>query len=289
MRAMNDVKVLDLSAWVEQAPAEYKDFREAVHLILQSVGQSKELHAKMVMKGGLLMAIRYESSRFTRDIDFSTSDKYQPGSEAALVEELDQQLLAASDHLPYSTRCKIQSFEIRPKGEGKTHQSLKLKIGYADATNQRAFQRLQSKQSPRVVEIDYSYNEAVFDVEVFEIEAGVALSTYSLHNVIAEKLRSLLQQPIRKRNRRQDVYDLHLLISSDITLETADLARIHGFFLDSCKSKDITPDANSMEQDIIVEMAHKDYETLQDEVDGDLTDFKEAMKSVQGFYRSLPW
>lgn len=289
MPAMTDVKVLDLSAWVEQAPTEYKDFREAVHLILQGVGQSKELHAKMIMKGGLLMAIRYESSRFTRDIDFSTSEKYQPGSEAALVEELDQQLLAASDHLPYATRCKIQSFEIRPKGEGKTHQSLKLKIGYADSTNQRAFQRLQSKQSPRVVEIDYSYNEAVFDIEVFEIEEGVALSTYSLHNVIAEKLRSLLQQPIRNRNRRQDVYDLHLLISSDIALEAADLARIHGFFLDSCKSKDIAPDANSMEQDVIVEMAYKDYATLQDEVDGDLPDFDEAMKSVQGFYRSLPW
>jgi predicted nucleotidyltransferase component of viral defense system len=286
---MNDVKLLDLSAWVEQAPSSYKAFREAVHLILQGVGQSKELHAKMVMKGGLLMAIRYESSRFTRDIDFSTTEKYQEGAEDALVAELDHQLLAASEHLPYSTRCKIQSFEIRPRGQGKTHQSLKLKIGYADSTNPRAFQRLQAKQSPQVVEIDYSYNEAVFDVEVFEIEEGVALSTYSLHNVMAEKLRSLLQQPIRNRNRRQDVYDLHLLLTSDLALTDIDLQRIHGFFVDSCKTKDIVPDATSMEQEIITAMAQKDYGTLQDEVEGKLPTFDVAMASVQKFYRALPW
>ncbi len=283
------MKVLDLSVWVEQAPAEYKGFREAVHLILQGVGQSQELKAKMVMKGGLLMAIRYESSRFTRDIDFSTSERYEPGSEAALVAELDQQLLTASDHLPYSTRCKIQSFEIRPKGEGKTHQSLKLKIGYADSTNKGAFNRLQAKQSPHVVEIDYSYNEAVLDVEVFEIEHGVSLSTYSLHNVIAEKLRSLLQQPFRKRNRRQDVYDLHLLLSSEVALDSVDLRRIHGFLVSSCKSKGITPDSHSMDQEVIVAMAQKDYETLQAEVEGELPHFDEAMKTVQVFYRSLPW
>ena len=69
MRPLNEV---DMEAWVQQAPDKpQRGFREAVHIILESIGRSQHLHARMVMKGGLLMAIRYDSSRYTRDIDFS--------------------------------------------------------------------------------------------------------------------------------------------------------------------------------------------------------------------------
>ena len=67
---MNEV---DVSGWVEQADVPQRRFREAVHIILDAIGQSRSLQTKMVMKGGLLMAIRYASTRFTRDIDFSTA------------------------------------------------------------------------------------------------------------------------------------------------------------------------------------------------------------------------
>ena len=64
-----------MEAWVQQAPDKpQRGFREAVHIILESIGRSKHLQARMVMKGGLLMAIRYDSSRYTRDIDFSTTE-----------------------------------------------------------------------------------------------------------------------------------------------------------------------------------------------------------------------
>lgn len=74
MRPLNEV---DMEAWVQQAPDKpQRGFREAVHIILESIGRSQHLHARMVMKGGLLMAIRYDSSRYTRDIDFSTTAPY---------------------------------------------------------------------------------------------------------------------------------------------------------------------------------------------------------------------
>jgi len=57
---MNEVEI---EAWVAQAPQGQQGFREAVHTILDSIGHSKNLSAKMVMKGGLLLAIRYDSSR----------------------------------------------------------------------------------------------------------------------------------------------------------------------------------------------------------------------------------
>jgi hypothetical protein len=206
-----------------------------------------------------------------------------------LLAELEQQLALATDRLPYATTCRLQSSAIVPKGDNKTHQTLALKIGYADMTNDRAMQRLQARSSSQVVEIDYSYNEVVFDVEVVQLEGGVTIHTYSLHNVIAEKLRSLLQQPVRKRNRRQDVYDISLLLESGAPLGERDLDAIHQMLVVSCRSKGVEPTAGSMEVDAVVRMAREGYQNLQADIEGELLPFEQAMAKVQHLYRSLPW
>ena len=204
---MNEVEI---DAWVSQAPQGQRGFREAVHTILDGIGHSQNLSAKMVMKGGLLLAIRYASSRYTRDLDFSTRDKYTAESVELLLAELREGLVTAEDRLSYDTLCRLQSHKVEPKGENKTHQSLALKIGFANRSNAGQMARLEAGTSPQVVEIDYSFNEAVFDVEVLELDGGATIHSYTLNNVLAEKMRSLLQQPVRRRNRRQDVYDIWL-------------------------------------------------------------------------------
>ena len=70
------IESLDIPAWVAKASANKRNFREAVHIILTAIGQSTALRTKMIMKGGMLMALRYESSRFTKDADFSTRELY---------------------------------------------------------------------------------------------------------------------------------------------------------------------------------------------------------------------
>ncbi|MDP3172669.1 nucleotidyl transferase AbiEii/AbiGii toxin family protein [Hydrogenophaga laconesensis] len=290
MRPLNEV---DMEAWVQQAPDKpQRGFREAVHIILESIGRSQHLHARMVMKGGLLMAIRYDSSRYTRDIDFSTTAPYVAVEAQELITDLEQHLGAAADRLPYATACRVQSSKIEPRGENKTHQTLALKIGYADMGSESAMKRLLARNSAQVVEIDYSYNEVVFGVEVLQLDGGTTIQSYSLHNIVAEKLRSLLQQPVRRRNRRQDVYDVCLLLdSSDLAnaLGAPELASIHHMLMDSCRSKGIEPGPLSMDDEAVVRMARQGYEGLKDDVAGDLPDFEAAMARVQGLYRSLPW
>lgn len=280
---------VDVAAWVVQAPnTEQRSFREAIHIVLDAIGHSHSLQAKMVMKGGLLMAIRYDSTRYTRDIDFSTTEQYAKDGENALLVELEQQLTQAETKLGYGTTCKVQSHKVEPKGEGKTHQSLKLKIGYAAQGNANAMKRLTARTSPQVVEIDYSYNEAVLDVDVLELEGGITIRTYSTHNLIAEKLRSLLQQPVRNRTRRQDVYDVCLLLQTEQPQE-ADLLTIHTMLVASCQSKGIDPTRDSMNDDAVVQMARDGYASLKDDVEGELPPFDVAMGRVQDFYRALPW
>lgn len=260
---MNEI---DIAAWVEAAPDGQRGFREAVHIVLDSIGHSRNLQAKMVMKGGLLLAIRYASTRYTRDLDFSTSDRYTAEDADKLLVELQGSLVAAEDRLPYNTACRLQSHKVEPKGEDKSHHNLSLKIGYADKSNKGAMSRLLAKNCPHVVEIDHSFNEAVFQVELLELDGGATIHSYSLHNVLAEKMRSLLQQPIRRRNRRQDVYDIGLLLDSAGPLSSSDLAQIQQMLVDSCRSKGIEPTEESMHDERVVEMAR-----------------------TQALYRSLPW
>ncbi|MFC4622095.1 nucleotidyl transferase AbiEii/AbiGii toxin family protein [Comamonas nitrativorans] len=283
---MNEV---DVEAWVEQAPHGQQGFREAVHIILDGIGHSQNLSAKMVMKGGLLLAIRYDSSRYTRDLDFSTRDKYTQASAEALLAELREGLVAAENRLSYGTLCRLQSHQVQPKGENKTHHSLALKIGFASRSNPGQMARLAAGSSAQVVEIDYSFNEAVFDVEVLELDGGATIHSYALNNVLAEKMRSLLQQPVRRRNRRQDVYDIWLLLESGPVLMAGELAKIHQILVASCGARGIVPVAAAMESEGVVSMARMGYRELAADVDGELPSFDEAMGRVVALYRALPW
>ena len=283
---MNEVNI---EAWVEAAPDGQQGFREAVHIILDSIGHSQNLQAKMVMKGGLLMAIRYDSSRYTRDLDFSTTDLYIAEDADALLAEFEAGLATAAERLPYGTACQLQSRKIEPKGENKTHHSLTLTVGYVDKSNPRAMARLRAQNATQVVQIDYSFNEAVFAVELLELDGGATIHSYSLHNILAEKMRSLLQQPIRRRNRRQDVYDIWLLLEDGSEFNTEDLTKIHTMLVDSCLSKNISPTIDSIIDEKVIAMAREGYVNLKDDVEGELPAFDDAMRRVEKLYRSLPW
>lgn len=283
---MNEVNI---EAWVEAAPEGQQRFREAVHIILDSIGHSQNLQAKMVMKGGLLMAIRYDSSRFTKDLDFSTTDLYSAEDANALLAEFEVGLATAAERLPYGTACQLQSRKIEPKGENKTHHSLMLTVGYVDQSNPRALARLRAGNATQVVQIDYSFNEAVFAVELLELDGGATIHSYSLYNILAEKMRSLLQQPIRRRNRRQDVYDIWLLLEAESEFNAEDLAQIHAMLVDSCLSKNISPTIDSIIDEKVIAMAREGYANLEDDVEGELPAFDDAMSRVANLYSSLPW
>lgn len=281
---------VDLAAWVSRADERHRGFREAVHIVISAISDSAPLRTQMIMKGGLLMAIRYDSTRFTRDVDFSTREKYAPGSEQALLAELDQQLERANDAFGYDTVCRRQRAKLNPPRVDATFPTLTIGIGYAARSNARQLQRLVQLQSPLVVEIDYSYNEAVLDIEILRLSDGQELQAYSHLNVIAEKLRSLLQQPVRRRNRRQDVYDLHLLVTHGVTpANEIERRRLLDVLRQSCAERDITAGPESILDAQVKAMARADYDSLAAEVDGDLPAFEDAYRLVCALYTSLPW
>jgi predicted nucleotidyltransferase component of viral defense system len=286
----HDLDELNLAAWVCSAPMDQRNFREAVHIVLTAIGESTSLRSKMIMKGGLLMAIRYESTRFTRDVDFSTRDRYAKGDELALLNELETQLVVAADRLPYDTICRRQSMRVDPTPpQDHDFPGIKLKIGFAPRSNRRALERLINGQSPNVVEIDHSYNESVSDVEILRLSDGRSIQAYSYLNLVAEKIRSLIQHPIRIRNREQDVYDLYLLLRLSHSLSEIDRTKLVKIISSSCASRFVPVSGDALLNPMVRQMAEKGYAALSRDIIDPMPDFSAAYERVESFFSGLPW
>lgn len=283
------IEPLNVASWVAFAPAEQQGFREAVHIVLSAIGGSVALRTQMVMKGGMLMALRYNSTRFTRDADFSTTQLYQQGKEKELTEEFEMQIQYFNQVLSYNTHCTIQTASMSPPGPNRTHPTLKLTIGYAAPSNPAAMRRLFAKQSSKILEIDFSYNEAVLDIEMLRLSDAEELHVYSLANLMAEKYRSLLQQPLRRRNRYQDVYDLYFLIRKVTLSSLQEQAHLLECIKATCNSKNIAAQRNSLNNPDVQRMAAEGYSTLENDLSEKLPDFESAYRTVREFYENLPW
>ncbi|TYQ25723.1 nucleotidyl transferase AbiEii/AbiGii toxin family protein [Pseudanabaena sp. UWO311] len=287
---MSKIEEYDIKEWVEEASTtSNKAFRQAVHTILSAIASDSNLKANMILKGGILLAIRYKSHRFTTDIDFST-EKPRGGeiTEDGVRESLNSSLAQMVEELDYGLDCRVQSSKLQPKDPKATYPSIKMTVGYAyKGTSQH--KRLLSLKSLNIVSIDYSLNEATPNIEDLKLNFKEGILTYSLTDLIAEKYRSLLQQVSRNRSRRQDVYDLNLLIERLGDIDSFERSKILDSLIIKSKAREIAPDINSFEDPELKSRAQKDYHTLEDEIEGELPDFDELFQKVADFYRSLPW
>lgn len=284
---MNPMEPADMVAWVGDAPENQSEFREAVHVILSAITRDPDLRDSMVMKGGILMGIRYRSPRFTSDIDFSSEAGLADLDPETLRKKLDSGMALASTHFDYDIDCRVQSCKVNPPNRPEaSFPSIDLRIGHAYKGTTK-HQRLMLGQSPSVVSIDLSLNERILEVDNLRIDGGEGLCAYSLNDLVAEKIRSLLQQVVRKRFRRQDVFDLHLLLSNE--RDQMDLAAILKSLREKSLARGIEVGIDSLENPEVRLRAKAEYHTLSDELAGQLPDFDKAYQLLIALYRSLPW
>lgn len=188
-------KIYDIGSWVadENNPID-RQKREAFHTILFAISHSQNLHATMIMKGAVLLAIRYNCIRYTTDIDFSTHLKASEFDINQFLSNLNQSLILATETLDYGLDCRVQSHKLKPPNEDATFPTLKLKIGYAVKGDRNNQKRLLAKRALDVVAIDYSFNEITQETESLKLNTGETLSAYSFTDLIAEKYRAILQR-----------------------------------------------------------------------------------------------
>lgn len=282
---------IDIAAWVERAknaPVTYK-VRQVTEVVLNAIAHTSPLNKSLFLKGGVLMGIAYDSPRTTTDIDLTTS--LEAGKEAAdqVRALLDGAFPQIIGRLGYAGLIlKVHSVTLLPKKQFDTAEfpAIKLKVGYADQGT-AAHEALKEGRAAATIEVDISFNEPQTEPRILAIPGGAELLAYSLTDLMAEKLRAMLQQVTRKRNRRQDVYDLYLLIN---THEFSEPLRkdILASFSEKATSRHLKPTKESLSDPEVRRRSGADWDSLKLEVP-ELPDFDACFECVQEFYRSLPW
>ena len=284
------METYDIASWADQEDdPRSRQFRQAIHIILAAIATSQNLSSRMIMKGGQLLAIRYASSRYTRDIDFSTSSKAPGFDLETFLVEFEQCLGAACEKLPYDLDCRVQSHKFMPPNPEATFPTLVVRVGYADKSDIKNHRRLIAKNSSDVVQVDYSFNEKIQKTDPIRLSDGGNILVYSFSDLVAEKYRAILQQEPRKRYRRQDVYDLHYLLRRFQTIGRGEKQQILNSLKIKAQSRGLEINKASISNKAIIARSRRDYPALEQEIEGDLPDFDEAYREIRAFYESLPW
>lgn len=285
---------IQLSEWVKQAKSDtqvYQD-RQAVEVLLTSIGMQDDLQQALFLKGGTLLALAFRSERVTADVDFSCLVEDHERFSADLKENLNNAMLLAATRLGYIDKLfVVQTVKKLPRPEtfpGASFPAIKVTIAYADVGS-RNEARLQKGTCPNTITIDISFKEQVYAFqELCLSEPTIAINAYSIVELAAEKFRAVLQQETRNRIRRQDIYDLYYLLSHQI-IQKGDAPEILKIFKRKCATHNIKPEPESLRRPEILERSEKEWLTLADEIAGELPDFKKAYQVVRKFYEGMDW
>ena len=243
------------------------------------------------MKGGVLLALGYSSSRYTQDIDFSTAVRLPEFDTGKFKIRLDEGLVFAVEGLGYGLDCRIQGIEQKPAREDASFPTIQTKVGYAYKSKPAEHKRLLAGMATKVVKLDYSLNEPVGHVDLYELEDGNEIRTYSLIELIAEKFRALLQQQIRDRMRGQDVYDLYHLFTMhpDLVAEDETKRKILERLIEKSSIRSLSVSVESLSNTDIRRRTEEDYKKRYSEMEVGLPPFDTLYERVEEYYRSLPW
>jgi|TARA_R110001583_G_scaffold17679_1_gene71165 predicted nucleotidyltransferase component of viral defense system len=286
--------IVDIAEWVDRVSADPVAHleRQATEVLLTALGKTPSIGDRIYLKGGILMGVVYRSIRSTSDIDFTTDLQPDAALPALIRQELNEAFPRASADIGYpDLMCNVQTLKVRPGSAGllvAMFPALEIKVGYAlRGTPQE--KRFLAGKSVDVLSVDISFNEPIGAIQLIRLNADTdaSINAYSLNDIISEKIRALLQQVIRNRNRRQDVYDLDLLISR---FEFSDQEKVEllSVLLAKCHARGIVPDRLSLENPEISERARAEWRSLALEI-GQLPDFDDCFLKIDSFYKSLPW
>ena len=280
---------VDVAEWVERVradPVAHRQ-RQATELILNAVAMST-LHPKLYLKGGVLMGLAYDSPRQTTDIDLTATFDIVESTPEEVREALDQAIARARVQLGYDLLlAQVQKVARHPRNKPDAQfPALQITVGYAERGSSQE-KRLSKGQAASTIAIDISFNEETHGLQILELTGGQSLRAYSLIDLVAEKCRAMLQQVTRNRARRQDVYDLHRLVTTG-ALEGIDRGALLAALLAKCRSRGIEPVRDSLDDPEVRERAAREWDTMGLEL-GEVPPFAECYAAARAFYRELPW
>jgi predicted nucleotidyltransferase component of viral defense system len=298
---MTERQHADIEEWINAAsanPAERRR-RQAAEILIATISTNPDLKNLLYLKGGMLMNLVYASPRMSGDIDFTTPAPPE-GFETQITESLNRAMNPAAADLGYTRHIfKVQTTEMRPPQLDFPWPTLLMTIGYAErGTSQETL--LAQGRSSLVLHVDISFNEPVYNWEEIEIRGAAiganeghtketpVILAYSVYELVAEKLRAILQQRKRNRYRRQDIYDIARILSiRPFTSEQTNT--VHEILVAKCQSRDIEPTRDMIDDQELYERSRERYAEMRLDRGDSPLDFEADYRSVADFYHSMPW
>jgi predicted nucleotidyltransferase component of viral defense system len=247
-------------------------------VILNCIASNQTTGRGMVLKGGNALRFAYQSPRSTKDLDFSVATSDIPDDAAPLRILLDDVLRYASRR--FNVKAKCQRVKRNPMSLQATRPTYDIAVGYQFPSD-TYFKSFENRSVSTVIPVEISFNDRI--CETCRWTENDALQVSSLDDILAEKLRSLLQQKIRNRNRYQDVYD----ISKHMRQFPVDRSKIGDYLLQKARIRDIEVRKSSFD-DTIRERAALEYEKrIHEEAPHNFISFEEAWQDVLSLVQSL--
>lgn len=254
--------LVNVAGWVRKAEADpiaYQQ-RQTIEVTLNAIAMTGSLNVVMILKGGILMGLAYNSPRLTADIDLTTTLKAEDSTAGTVRRWLDSMFPRAAAALGYADLIiKTQSVKSWPKSNFSAGKfpALKLRIGSAKRGTPQE-KALQNGNATVVISVDISFNEPLQQVQVLELTGGQKLRAYGLVDLVSEKYRALLQQVPRNRYRRQDVYDLNRLITYN-EFDNELRKQILSALQTKCQQRQIKPTCASLDSTEVKRRAGKEW------------------------------
>ena len=208
---------------------------DAILAVLDALADDDVLFEGYALKGGTALRLAYRTPRASVDIDLTSLERFadQPASEGlaalgAFCDRLDAALARVRGRHDL-TDLYVQSRSVIPKKKDpRSFPAFRVTVGYSRVADRR-------RPYADIVGLDVSLNDVVCAAEIVTV-GGVDVHVSSLDDIVAEKLRSLLQQVVRNRNRPGDIYDLWFLTTRAVRLLDAD--RIASFLVEKSRHKE---------------------------------------------------
>jgi len=276
----------ETSSWARDNGATVDEARRrfAQYAVLRAISQSQALSASLVFKGGNALDFIWQPNRGTLDLDFSISGELATEfTEQSIRRYFEQSLTIVGRQL--SILFRVHRVDQNPPGDDKTFVTYEAKLGYALQDEQRLRRRMDlGMPSTRVIEVDISLNDPICQYEERDL-AGGTLRVCTLEDIVAEKLRALLQQPIRNRGRRQDLLDIAFLRRYGRAL---DLSSVATFLRTKAHARSIHVSREAFRSREVLDRASSDYSALQQVTRGLFIPYEEAVTELLRLVSELP-
>src|SRR5688572_4041125 len=163
-------------------------------VVLESIAGSTALRDVLAFKGGNALRFVHGNPRSTLDLDFTALTNF-PDDETEVRAVLDTAFVSGGRQFGFKLKC--QRVKRNPARKDATLPTYNIGVGY-QFPGDRYFADYEQphRMVTTVIELEISLNDIVCETELrrLSLDLPAEILTCSLADIIAEKLRALLQQ-----------------------------------------------------------------------------------------------